>query len=517
MTDEIDLLRRFRQDTPGPGEAAWERARTAITQASQASQASQATSARRAVTRRGDRRWRPPGRRVTITATVAIIVGAAAGLLAVTMQGPPDLSQPMTTAWQPARPLPSSGTEVQGPAGTWRLASYLIPRGWQENMAGPEPGPLTCPTTTTCYVEGDSATSPSGPADMDSFYVSTDGAQAWSVLPVPAHVTFTSPLSCATETGCAAGGLYYGHQPVYLTTENGGHSWTVVPLPGGTGTIYQLDCAASGTCRGLASAAGMESGGQLIKDARLITIRGGQASTTPFPAGVSVQDVSCPAGTECVAAGISVTGLASGTGPVVLVTHDGGASWRHSALPAAFDLAPYPEQVTCVDAAHCRMLGFTGDLNRNVTVTLHEDGPQTEQVQDAYSVIGFSDDGGMTWRASAFPKAIPFPQMYYLACPTTTTCYAAGSALIPIHLGAQPDTGWNEDSPVVAVTHDGGRTWQRVSFTVPAGANAAGSLQSQSFIAIGTIQCPRADACIAIGVSAQGSTNTPIYTMNSSP
>ena len=30
MPDEIDLLRTFRSDTPGPGEAAWEKARAAI-------------------------------------------------------------------------------------------------------------------------------------------------------------------------------------------------------------------------------------------------------------------------------------------------------------------------------------------------------------------------------------------------------------------------------------------------------------------------------------------------------
>jgi photosystem II stability/assembly factor-like uncharacterized protein len=510
MPDEIDALRQFRANTPGPDEAAWERARTAITLASQPASA-QPVSTQPAATRHGSRhRWRLPGRRVTITTAVTILAGTAAGLLAVTMQGSPTLSQPVTTAWQPARPLPSPGREVQAPAGTWRLVSYLVPHGWQENTAGPEPGPLTCPTATTCYVEGDSATSPSGPADMDSFYVSTDGAQAWSVLPVPAHVTFTSPLSCTAETGCAAGGLYYGHQSVLLATANGGHSWTVTPLPGGTGTIYQLDCAASGTCHGLASAPGMYPGGQFIKDARFITIGGGQVSTTAFPGGVSVQDVSCPTTTECVAAGVGDNGIADGTDPVVLVTRDGGASWRRPALPAAFDLAPYPEQVTCVDAAHCRMLGFTGDPSRYLTVTLHQDGPQQEQVQDNYSVIGFSDDGGMTWRASAFPKAIPFPWMNYLACPTATTCYAAGSALIPQHVSAQADIGWNDDSPVVAVTYDGGRTWHRISFKVP--ANVTGSLQAESFIAIGTIQCPQADACIAIGVSAQGSASTPIYT-----
>ena len=69
---------------------------------------------------------------------------------------------------------------------------------------------------------------------------------------------------------------------------------------------------------------------------------------------------------------------------------------------------------------------------------------------------------------------------------------------------------YNAASSVVAITHDAGRTWQRVTFAVP--AKVPGGMQGDSFIDIGQIQCPQPDACIAIGVSDQGSTSTPIYT-----
>ena len=505
MPDEIDVLRWFRADAPGPDEAAWERARTAIAQthASDGETGSPAPGSLKL--RRG--RWRG----VVAVAITAAVTAAAVGAV-IAASGTQTLSKPLATAWQPARPLPTTATSLAGraPAGTWRLMGYLSPRGWQENMAGPEPGPLTCPTALTCYVEGDNATSASGPADMDTFYVSTDGAHTWSVLPVPAHTSFTSPLSCTTAPDCVAGGLYYGHQPVLLRTTTGGHSWTVTPMPDGTGTVYRLDCAAAGPCRGLASASGMHPSGQWIKDARFVSIGGGQVTVTAFPDGVQVQDLSCPTATMCVAAGTDAKGIADGTDPIAEVTLDGGASWRRPALPATLNLIPYPEQVTCVDASHCRMLGFTGDLRRYLNVTLQEDGPQVQQIQDAYAVVAFSDDGGMTWRASAFPKAIPFPQMYYLACPTATTCYAAGSALIPQRIGNQVGVGWNDDSPVVAVTHDAGRSWQRITFQVPTGVPS--SMLAESFIAIGTIQCPQADVCVALGVSAQGTTSTPVYT-----
>ena len=307
MPDEIDLLRAFRADTPGPDDAAWERARAAID------------------ARRGARRWRdgtgscsrltpavgpagygesagtgspgdrspsrPRGRRRRV----------AAGIVTTVLQPPPSLNAPLVSAWQPARPLPSGSTGITTRAGTWHLMGYLVAEGWQENTTGPEPGPITCPTATTCYVEGNSARSPSGPADMNSFYVSSDGAHTWSVLPVPAGVTFTSALSCASETDCAAGGLYYGHQPVYLSTANGGHSWTVRPLRAAVGRIMTLACATTTACRGLSSATGQPASpgiATMYLGLRfVVTTDGGRHFTVvKFPKNVAMQSVSLPDG-----------------------------------------------------------------------------------------------------------------------------------------------------------------------------------------------------------------------------
>jgi hypothetical protein len=101
---------------------------------------------------------------------------------------------------------------------------------------------------------------------------------------------------------------------------------------------------------------------------------------------------------------------------------------------------------------------------------------------------------------------MPYPSIDALTCPTTMTCYAAGSDLIGQRIGGTI----NAQSSVVAVTHNAGRTWQRVTFEVP--ARVPGRMQGDSFMNIGQIECPQADACVAIGVSDQGSTSTPIYT-----
>lgn len=493
MPDEIDLLRGFRADTPEPDEAAWNRARTALAGARAGEPGAQSALARHRS------RWRLPSRRLIITTAAAMVAVAGGAVTAIVLQPPPSLSRPLITSWQPARPLPGRAPSAHAPAGTWQLTGYLVARGWQRNTAGPEPGLLTCPTAATCYVEGDNSTSPTGPVDMNSLYVSSDGAQTWSVLPVPGNVTFTSALSCASATSCAAGGLYYGHQPVYLTTANGGHSWTVRPLPADAGQILDLDCTTTATCRGLASAAAQPpvwmSLGGLIFDAHFIVASdGGRRFTiSAFPRGESIQGVACPTASHCVAVGL-YSKYSPRNGPdlnhgVLLTSDDGGQTWQQRPWPSGYGLE-FPD-ITCVDASHCAMIGF---VERNGTVRDQDGGVTSGKDAVQYSVIAFSADGGATWRTSTLPHTIPYPVISSLACPTTMICYGAGGA----------------SSSVVAITHDAGRTWQLVTF--PAPAKVPGGMQGDSFMDIGQIECPSPDACIAIGVSDQGSTSTPIYT-----
>jgi len=510
MPDEIDLLRGFRADTPEPDDAAWNRARTALAEARNDMRTAPAIATPVIPSRPHLSRWRVSGGRAAFAVVAGIVAAAAVTLVVLVVQRPPALSAPLTSAWQPARPLPGSVHPAGGAPGTWQLTSYLIARGWQRNTAGPEPGLLSCPTAATCYVEGDNASSPSGPADMNSLYASADGAQRWSVLPVPAGVTFTSALSCASATDCAAGGLYYGHQPVYLTTGSGGHSWTVRPLPADVGQILNLDCGATMTCRGLASPSGQAttSGPGLGTDLHfVVTYDGGRRFTVvPFPESTSIQSVTCPTASRCVAVGW-YSDYSRRTGPdldhgVLLTSDDGGVTWQRRPWPSGYGPGPEPE-VTCVDAAHCAMIGF---IERNGTVVSPGIGYTSGKDAVQYTVIAFSSDGGGTWTASTLPHSMPYPMIDALTCPTTRTCYAAGSDDIEQRIGKT----FNAASSVVAITHDDGRTWARLTFAAP--AKVSGGMHGDSFMDIGQIVCPRSDACVAIGVSDQGSSSTPIYT-----
>jgi len=437
------------------------------------------------------------GRRVLIAATAA--AAAVAALLVVLLPAHSRLTRPFHTAWAAARPLPRAAVmEASASSVSWRLASYLVSAGWQRGTAGPEPGNLTCPSARTCYVEGDNATSASGPGDMDSFYASYDGGLSWSVLPLPSGLTFTSALSCGSVADCAAGGLYRG-QPVFVRTVNGGHSWTVEPLPAAAdGLIFQLSCPTTSTCDGLLTT----SASQLPLDHQYYggvtflrtTNAGRRFVTSAFPSGESMQGLSCPTASDCVTIGVNSADLSAnaiGSRGVVAVTTDAGASWTQGSLPPGFDAAPFP-QVACPDTVRCFMLGATD--------------PRTGE-----GGVAMSADGGRTWTERPLPADIPQPDLSQISCPTDSTCYVSGSEAIAQRFRSSVNGG----SAMILVTSDAGLHWSRIRFALP--ARMPQGMQLDAFMDVGDIQCPEVNACVALGVSDQGSRSTPVYTGSTTP
>jgi photosystem II stability/assembly factor-like uncharacterized protein len=448
--------------------------------------------------------------RLFLLAAAAAGVAVVAGLLPVLLSGPPRLTRPVHTPWEPARPLPRPAVAgAGGPAGAWRLASYLVSAGWRTNTAGPEPGPLTCPTATTCYVEGNNATSASGPADMDTMYVSYDGAVSWNALPVPAGITFTSALSCASAASCAAGALFNG-QPVLAVTTDGAHSWTLDPLPAGPSQIFRLSCPTTTTCVGLATASAIFKTfipfPPYVGTRFLITTDGGARFTaSASPPGESMFSLSCPTARDCVAVGTRDRDRSAryvNEPGVVAITHDGGASWSSGTLPQNQGLFP---PITCVDTSHCYTLG------------------QFVAVRFQGSFFPASDllastDGGRTWAVRRLPASVHDPQLGDLACPSDRTCYASGSENLfkLVNGGISPLPGRPGISPVVVITHDAGLTWSRVTFAIPVHVPPAMHADPNAFISVDVIQC-QPGACIALGSASQGSKSTAVYTYKSTP
>jgi photosystem II stability/assembly factor-like uncharacterized protein len=444
--------------------------------------------------RRGQVRlsWRALG-------AAGLAAAVVAALLVVLLPGHSQLDRPVHTAWQAARQLPqSSAAGPAAAAGHWRLASYLVSAGWKQHTAGPESGYMTCPTTQTCYVEGDNSPSARGPADLDSFFVSDDAGLSWSVLPVPSGLTFSTALSCAAAADCAAGGRYNG-QPVFVRTADGGHSWTIDPLPADTdGAIFQLSCPTT-TCSALVTASPVQlpvaqqyHGGVTFLR---ITDAGRHFVTSSFPARMSMQTLSCPTDRDCVAVGVSSGRLGANDNAsrgFVQITTNGGATWTQGRLAAGFSPG-YMPVITCPDASHCFMLGTAN--------------PKTDTGD-----VAMSADGGRTWVQRPLPAGLPQPYLAGISCPTGSACYVSGTEAVAQRFGK---LGSNGGSAMILTTSDAGQTWNRVRFAVPARIPAG--MQIDAFMEIGAIQCPRAGRCVALGVSEQGSRSTPVYTYGTAP
>jgi hypothetical protein len=492
--------------------------------------------------RRAARR-RPLAATISLTVSVAVIATVVTTLLSSAT----GFSGPVHTPWRAARALPGSVTHLTAPTGTFVLADYITTASWQQNIKGPEPGYLDCPTSLTCYVTGDSTVSSSGPAVFGTLYVSNDGALDWSVLPLPAGVDFTSPLTCSTADDCAAGATDK-NQPVFISTVDGGHSFTIDSLPSADGTLYSLSCPSSGYCAGLAGTA--TNANLTPTDATFLSTSndGITFSDTPFPAGESMESLDCPSATSCVAVGTSdALGINDWSAGVVANTANGGESWTSGSLPDGFGIN-YLSSLTCVDSEHCSVIGLIaiaetpcpGTPPSNTPTPLSSQSPAVRAISIAESAwaaaaneksksegfgngcssssytyvndIASTSDAGLTWTPEALPSSAPNPQISDIACSSDENCVASGSVQIPQKFGPNK---FNGGSAAMLVTNDGGATWSKVSFAVP--SSIPSEVQLDAFLAVGDIQCPQANDCIALGVSDQGSKTTPVYTNSPTP
>jgi photosystem II stability/assembly factor-like uncharacterized protein len=471
MPDEIDQLRMFRAGAPDPSMAAWTRAEQAIAGVRQQP--------------RVPRRTQRSTRRRVLTALSAISVLAAAIVAAIALHAPATVS---------TRQNATSGTSL-----TWSLVGYLVPKGWQLNTHGPAPGPLTCPTATTCYdqadwvggVRGSGRTRVIRPSVATALYVSTDGARTWRDIPLPSGLTFTSAFACQTAQTCSAGAEDHG-KPAFTVTRDGGRTWTTTPLPAAAGMITFLSCPAATTCRALAQG----QAGQF--DPQLVTTDDGRHfTTTTFPTGDHIYLLSCPTASHCVAAGLSPAFIGPAVDRIpaglVLVSDDGGATWHPGALPRR--VRSWGE-LECVDARHCFEVGLR----------INQVNSSTGAVSD-YSEMMVSDDGGATWQERPLPARYPSPGIDDLACVSASTCYITGDDDVPQSF--ENGKAISDSTSIAAVTQDAGLTWQSIGLPEP--SSLPQGEPPDVFMSVSSLQCPQANTCIALADNVAGNKYAAIY------
>jgi photosystem II stability/assembly factor-like uncharacterized protein len=468
---------------------------------------------------------RPPrARRQMVLVSAAALVLALAIAMTAILSGQSRLSGPITTSWEAAHVLPPASSVPRSTTSGWQLVGDIVHTGWQLHTAGPVPGSLTCPTPSVCYVIGDTAKSPSGPPQFGALYVSGDAGNSWSVLPLPSELNAPSNLSCSNTETCAAGGVLNG-QSVFLLTTDGGHQWHIVPLNLG-GDLILLTCASTNVCNGIvapsswASTLYLPPGKQLPTESFVRTTNAGDSWTShPFPPSDSVVSMNCVTALDCVAVGYPYSPVGPASHPsapsasgFVVSTSDGGDHWSTGQLPHGFGFTYVNTGISCTDATHCMALGVIVVPNSDECGKVPAVGGCSTGSTTIVSGIATTADGSATWQMRPLPSDVLLPQMSAVSCASTTICWLAGEEAVPQENGTG---GTNGGSAVVLGTLDGGATWTRTTFTIPPGAPE--DIGQDSYMAIGQISCPTTTACIALGISDQGSSTTPVYSYQTSP
>jgi photosystem II stability/assembly factor-like uncharacterized protein len=297
---------------------------------------------------------------------------------------------------------------------------------------------VACPTTKTCIAVGDRTV---GNAIYGKVIMSTDGGRTWALASaLPKSIGHLSSISCPNKSFCITVGRSVDQTAATaaaLATTNAGHTWKRVNLPKGEEELSSVACVNRRKCvaDGIMDASiGDPSAGNRLSI--IVTSDGGSTwKQSSLPGGSqpaagipSFEGLTCFARTHCVIVGNAEPGDGNPTGLIIQST-DAGRSWFYNPVPPNTN---FLNAVSCVSVSRCVVAG--GGIE-----------PRGGVVQGLLT----TDDGGHTWTARNVPSTAA--GLDGVSCPTTSRCIAVGFALSAANPTAEPGA--------VVVTHDGGRTW----------------------------------------------------------
>ena len=236
---------------------------------------------------------------------------------------------------------------------------------WQDYNTLPAgmayPNAVSCPATGVCWLAGYNST---GDPDVAE---STDGGQTWTDM-TPANWPSgwrLQSIDCVSATTCWLAGEDFTTQavitPIVLETTDGGADWTsftsLPPIaeydPNGTYQLNAISCTSALDC--VAGGGLNESDGL----AQIISTTDGGAtwtlSTDPTLAGLQqIFSLSCLNGSDGLPTCYAAADALAGTGPVVISSTDGGATWGGM---ETYDDTGWMSSISCPDASQCWAAG----------------------------------------------------------------------------------------------------------------------------------------------------------------
>jgi hypothetical protein len=207
---------------------------------------------------------------------------------------------------------------------------------------------------------------------------------------------------------------------------------------------------------------------------------------------VGINGVSCPATGACVAVGWSSDGISTIEQPMVVTLHDG--LWQFENVPGAVSPGASLNVVSCPTASWCLAAGMTGAHNQTFTDTLangewsaatpfsYESQPTTITCAAAgacalginQSVLEILSNG--EWQLNTGWASANAVDLGAISCSTPSTCTAT----------VGENSGW--DTLAAALSRG---VWTRHALPRPSGAGLA--------VAVGYISCIASTTCFAAG------------------
>jgi photosystem II stability/assembly factor-like uncharacterized protein len=258
-----------------------------------------------------------------------------------------------------------------------------------------------------------------GPASVSASAATTPARSAftWSAsVRKPPPTIDLAGVSCTSAKVCEAVG-FSGAAGVILGTSNGGRTWAAQPLPPRVGALSGIACPSVNVCEAVGNYTNsftFASVGVIIG-----TTNGGKSwRRQVIPPGTkSLNAITCPTATNCLAVGFGFTDYNLLDYGAVLGTTDGGKNWEIDSLPNSPVSVSQAEAVTCASATLCYLGGVGGTASTGG------------------NVIFGSDDFGATWTAQKLPRSLGNNggSVTGLACVSATTCEAvndSGNAMV---------------------------------------------------------------------------------------
>jgi len=246
------------------------------------------------------------------------------------------------------------------------------------------PGPISCGSSTFCVAP---VAKGAPPSTTESFLVTTNGGSSWKVVAAPDDDQ-VQDVSCPAAKTCF-GTSYFGSNGIIDKTTNGGGHWTSKTVP--AAGLTKISCTSASHCVALA-----DDGSAFI-----YTTNGSSWHLVSAPGSPDLGAIGCASKSVCFAAGTN----SARTANVVLITANGGKSWKTKGLPSALDEI---NGVACASAKRCVVVG-------EVEVTS----------ESSNKAIYATTNGGSKWAKQSIPSGDD--QLDGVWCSAKFYCLAAGS------------------------------------------------------------------------------------------